>query len=176
MVSVDGLGEIGQIALAEVAQRELAQPLGQRNAHVLYFAVDKAIGRFVLLQVSDKGEQQKDKNHQHDRKRAGKRRAVGQRGEQPLHHEVEDAHAAHHDQIDDDRPEGSRFCIFDALIAERVLALKCFSEHLTSPPCPRKSSTAQPACSPPTCGHRVRLLSAARRACPARRRDRRPER
>ena len=175
-VAHDGLGEIGQVTLAEVAQGELAQTLGQGNAHVFHFAVDQAVGRLVLLQVGDKGEQQEDQDHQQDRQRLLERRSVGQRGQQPLHHEVEDAHAAHHDQVHDDGPEGARFGVLDPLIAERVLALKCFSEHLIPPPFHRKSSTEQPVDSPPTCGHRVRLLSAAHRGCPARRRGRRPAR
>ena len=73
-VAHDGLGEVGQIALAKVAQRELAQTLGQRDAHVLHLAVDKAVGRLVLLQMRDKGEQQKREDHEQDRKYAWERR------------------------------------------------------------------------------------------------------
>ena len=50
-----------------------------------------------------------------------------------VHQQVQDAHAAHDDQIDDDRPESALFGVFHALVGEGVFALKVFAEHLTSP-------------------------------------------
>ena len=54
-VAHERLGEVGEVALAEVTQRQFAQPLRQPQARSLDLPVHKAVGGPVLLQMRDKG-------------------------------------------------------------------------------------------------------------------------
>ena len=58
-IAHDGLGQIRQIPLAEVAQGQLAQPLRQTEAGGLHLVIDQAVGGVVLLQVGHKGQNDK---------------------------------------------------------------------------------------------------------------------
>ena len=54
-VAHERLGEVGEVAFAEVTQRQFAQPLRQPQARGLDLPVHKAVGGPVLLQMRDKG-------------------------------------------------------------------------------------------------------------------------
>ena len=51
----EGLGQIGQIPLAEVAQGQLAQPFRKTQAGGFDLAVHQPVGGLVLLQMGKKG-------------------------------------------------------------------------------------------------------------------------
>ena len=53
-VAHDGLSQIRQIPLAEVAQRQPAQALGQADTDVFYLAVHQTVGGLILLQMCKK--------------------------------------------------------------------------------------------------------------------------
>ena len=175
-VTHNSLGQVCQIAFSEITKRQLPQALSQRDARILYFSIDKTVSCLILLQMGDKRKQQKYKNKQKDCKRTRKWYAICQRGHKALYHIVEDAHATHHDQIHDDRPEGAHLCIFYALITERVFALKIFSKHIIFSLRPRKYAKIPPVGNPPTYGHTGHPLSAIPHAYPARQHDRNPTR
>ena len=132
-IAHEGLGEIRQIPLAEVAQGQLAQPLRQIEAGGLDLIVDKAVSGLVLLQVGHEGQDDECDYQPKKERRAGQRRSVRQGSHQAVHQQVQDAHAAHDDQIDNDRPESALFGVFHALVGEGVFALKVFAEHLLHP-------------------------------------------
>ena len=54
-VAHDGFGQVGQVALAKVAQRQLPQPLCQAQASCLHLTVHQTVGGFVLLNVGSQG-------------------------------------------------------------------------------------------------------------------------
>ena len=54
-VAHERLGEVGEVAFAEVTQRQFAQPLRQPQARGLDLPVHEAVGGPVLLQMRDKG-------------------------------------------------------------------------------------------------------------------------
>ena len=87
----------------------------------------------VLLQVGHEGQDDECDYQPKKERRAGQRRSVRQGSHQAVHQQVQDAHAAHDDQIDNDRPEGALFGVFHALVGEGVFALKAFAEHLLHP-------------------------------------------
>ena len=132
-IAHEGLGQVRQIPLAEVAQGQLAQPLRQAEAGGLHLVVDQAVSGVVLLQVGHKGQNDERDYQPKKERRAGQRRSVRQGSHQAVHQQVQDAHAAHDDQIDNDRPEGALFGVFHALVGEGVFALKAFAEHLLHP-------------------------------------------
>ena len=55
----ESLGEVGQIPLAEVAQRQFAKPLRKTQAGRFDLAVHQPVGGLVLLQMGEKGQQDK---------------------------------------------------------------------------------------------------------------------
>ena len=140
-VAHDGLGQVRQIPLAEVAQRQLAQALRQGKAGGLHLAVDQPVGGFVLLQVGDEGQRDEQQPQQNKYDGLRQRRAFCKRVHEPRHHQVEYTHAAHDHEVDDHRPEGSPLCVLHALIREGISALKAFAEHFTSPPRTWKCAT-----------------------------------
>ena len=132
-IAHEGLGQVRQIPLAEVAQGQLAQPLRQIEAGGLDLIVDKAVSGLVLLQVGHEGQDDECDYQPKKERRAGQRRSVRQGSHQAVHQQVQDAHAVHDDQIDNDRPESALFGVFHALVGEGVFALKVFAEHLLHP-------------------------------------------
>ena len=132
-IAHEGLGQVRQIPLAEVAQGQLAQPLRQAEAGGLHLVVDQAVSGVVLLQVGHKGQNDERDYQPKKERRAGQRRSVRQGSHQAVHQQVQDAHAVHDDQIDNDRPESALFGVFHALVGEGVFALKVFAEHLLHP-------------------------------------------
>ena len=62
-IAHNGLGQIRQIPLAEVAQRQFAQPLRQTEPGRFHLVIDQSIGGVVLLKMSHKGKNQ-EYNHQ----------------------------------------------------------------------------------------------------------------
>ena len=115
-IAHDGLCQIRQVALSEVAQRQLAQALGQADADILYLAVHQAVGGLILLQVCEEGEHHKGQHQKQDRQRPGKRRACGQRVHVAGHHQKQDAHTAHDHQVHDHGPERALFDVLDPLL------------------------------------------------------------
>ena len=68
--------------------------------------------------MSHKGKDQ-EYNHQPEQEGCvGQRLVVCKGSHQAVHQQIQDAHAAHDDKVDDDRPEGSLFDIFYALVGE----------------------------------------------------------
>ena len=132
-IAHNGLGQIRQIPLAEVAQRQFAQPLRQTEPGGFHLVIDQSIGGVVLLKMSHKGKDQ-EYNHQPEQEGCvGQRLVVCKGSHQAVHQQIQDAHAAHDDKVDDDRPEGSLFDIFYALVGEGVFPLKVFAEHILHP-------------------------------------------
>ena len=66
--------------------------------------------------MCEEGKDKKRQDKDHDRYRGGQRSSVCERVHESVHHEAEDPHTAHDDQIGNDRPEATFFCIFDPLI------------------------------------------------------------
>ena len=82
------------------------------------------------MQVCCDGQRDKG-NHQRDEKYRIRQRVSGcKRAHKAGHHQVENAHAAHNCQIDDDRPECPLFDIAHALIGQGIFALKLLPKHL----------------------------------------------
>lgn len=129
-VAHQSLGQIGQIALAEVAQRQLAQPLRKAEARRLDFVVHQSVGGLILLQVGREREDDEQHHHPDGEHCAGQGRTVRQGIHKAGHHYIQDAGAAHDDQIDDDRPECALFRVAHALIGQGVFPLKLLAEHL----------------------------------------------
>ena len=111
-IAHESLGEIRQIPLAEVAQGQLAQPLRQAETGGLHLVIDQAVSGVVLLQVGHEGQDDECDYQPKKKRRAGQRRSICQGPNQSIHKQVQDAHAAHDDQIDNDRPEGALFGVF----------------------------------------------------------------
>ena len=132
-IAHEGLGEIRQIPLAEVAQGQLAQPLRQAETGGLHLVIDQAVSGVVLLQVGHEG--QDDECDYQPKKAPGRAAALRPSGShQAVHQQVQDAHAAHDDQIDNDRPESALFGVSHALVGEGVFALKLFANiYFASP-------------------------------------------
>ena len=124
------LRQVGQIALAKVPQRQLAQPLCQVQTTGFDLVVYQAIGRLVLLQVRCDGQYDKG-DHQGEHKRQIWQRLSGrERTHKAGHHQIKDTHTGHDGQIDDDRPECALSDIAHPLLGQGVFALKLLSEHL----------------------------------------------
>ena len=75
-ISHEGLGEVGQVPLAEVAQGQLPQALGQAEAGGLDLVVDQAVGCLVLLQMGEEGQENKQNHQAEERRGAGQRPAL----------------------------------------------------------------------------------------------------
>ncbi len=133
-ITHDRFRQIGQIPLAEIAQRQFPQTFRETDARVFHFTVNQSIGRLILLQVRKEGENEKNQDKDHDRDRIRQRGSFRQRVHIAVHHECQDPHAAHYNKICNDRPESPLFCVFDALIRKGISPLKIFTEHPVFPP------------------------------------------
>ena len=130
-IAHQGLRQVGQIPLAEKAERQLAKPLRQTQAGGLDLTVHQAVGGLVLLEMREKGE--KCKYHEASQHRQSRRQdTAGQSFHQAGHHKVQNADPAHDYQIDDYRPEGSLFGVLYTLIRQGIFPLKVCSEHYRS--------------------------------------------
>ena len=133
-VAHDGLGQIGEVTLAEPAQRQLPQTLRNADAHVPHLGIDKAVSRPVLLQVRQKRQQEKHKKQRKERDRPRQRRAVCERVHEARHQKIQDTDAEHDHKVGHDRPKRSQLHVLHALIGERILTLKVFPEHHIASP------------------------------------------
>lgn len=128
-VAHQGLRQIGQIPLAEKAERQLTQPLRQTQPGGLDFTIHQTVGGLVLLEMREKGEKCKRRKAGQHRQSCGQGGAISQSFHQAGHHKVQDADSAHDHQIDEYRPEGALFGVLYALIRQGIFPLKVCSEH-----------------------------------------------
>ena len=148
----EGLGEVGQIPSAEIAQGEFPQPFRQPQTGGFDFTVYQTVGSPVLLQMGHKGQQDEPDCQRHRQRRPQQGSSVRQGIHEGSHQKIQDTHAAHDHQIGNDSPERAASGIFQTLIGQGVFALEFFAEHFARPfltSCWR-SSTGPPDCNPPT--------------------------
>ena len=133
-ITHDRFRQISQIPLTEIAQRQFPQTFRETDAHVFHFSVNQAIGRLILLQMCKKGQNEKNQDKDQDRDSIWQRSSIRQRVHIAVHHECKDPHAAHYNEICNNRPKSPLFCVFDSLIRKGISPLKIFAEHLIFPP------------------------------------------
>ena len=116
-----------KIPFSEITKRKFSKPFRKRNTGIFDLPVYQSVGRFVLLKMREKRQNDECGNKSEDNPYVRKCAAFCQRVHITLHHIIQDPHACHCDQIDNHCPGCACFRVFQPLIGQCIFLLKLFT-------------------------------------------------